>query len=98
VLVLSATSANADNIMKIEPWLKLSKNVYNDIGEMLSQITLLHVVIVWIISHLVLFLFYLIISYRTYRKRRKKEEEITLRKVIVDKYPLNFVYTLVADA
>jgi heme/copper-type cytochrome/quinol oxidase subunit 2 len=63
-----------------------------------GQISLLQVLLVWMSSHLVLVFFWLIIGLRTYRQRRDDEENITLKEVFVQKYPLKFIFTLVENS
>ena len=66
--------------------------------KLLNQITFLQVIIIFIALHLILAIFWVIIGLRTYRQRRLLDENVTLKEVFVQKYPLKFVFSLIQDS
>lgn len=82
----------------MEDILKQIIDFFFETTKLLKQVTLLQIIIVMIPLHLILAIFWVIIGLRTYRQRRLANENVTLKEVFVQKYPLKFVYSLVQDS
>jgi Na+/melibiose symporter-like transporter len=97
LLVSFAAADDSETDEQVEKALRFLKITYNETTKYLSQITFSYVLSVWVVSHCVIIVFCLFIFHRTMKKRRANKENITLKEIITEKYPLYFIYGLISE-
>jgi large-conductance mechanosensitive channel len=98
-LVSFVAAEETDTKIQMEKALRFLKITYDEATKCLGNMTSAfpYVFSVWVISHFVVVAFCIFIFHRTMRKRRANKEEVTLREIIAEKYPLYFIYGLISE-